>query len=357
MKRARWKQIIRHFPENGMKLLLEDACNVCELLALAPSDLPRLVDFGRLALVRTTFVARDFRHVEADVVLTAPLRARGGQHTSTVIWVYLLLEHQSEPDRLMPVRLLDYLVQIIKAQMRTWSKKHTSFAGFRIQPVLPVVLYTGTQRWDSPGRLIDLLELGDTFRPVTPDFEPIFLNLPALPADQLVSAGGYFGRVLRLVQGRKARLPEFRRLLEETVQTLEAMAEGQRLRWLELLSYIHMLVYHERKGTEHRRLQQAIETSVQADPQRQEVQTMERTIAQEIEARGHRKGQRKGRHKEAINARRQTLLRQLHARFGEVPAATLAAVNVSRDIAQLDAWLDRFAVAKTLADVGIEAAP
>src|ERR1700674_1098276 len=101
MTRARWKQIVRHFPENGMKLLLEDARNVCDLLALTPSDLPRLIDFGRCALVRTTFVARDFRHVEADVVLTAPLRARGGPHGSAVIWVYLLLEHQSEPDALM----------------------------------------------------------------------------------------------------------------------------------------------------------------------------------------------------------------------------------------------------------------
>jgi hypothetical protein len=202
-----------------------------------------------------------------------------------------------------------------------------------------------------------LRKQGEHFRAVTPDFEPIFLNLPALPADRLVSAGGYFGRVLRLLQGRKARLSEFRRLLEETVHELETMPAGERLRWLELLSYIHMLVYHERKGTEHRRLQQAIETSVQTDPHRQEVQTMERTIAQEIEARGARKGERKGRREEAIKVRRQTLLRLLRTRFGAVPSATVEAVNASRDIAQLDAWLDRFAVAKALADVGIQAAP
>ncbi len=58
----------------------------------------------------------------------------------------------------MPVRLLDYLVQIIKAQMRAWSSKHASFAGFRVQPIVPLVLYTGTQRWDTPGRLFDLVE-------------------------------------------------------------------------------------------------------------------------------------------------------------------------------------------------------
>jgi hypothetical protein len=88
MARARWKEIIRRFPENGMKLLLEDPRNVRDLLALSPSKLPALLDYDRLALVGTTFVARDFRHVEADVVLTAPLR---GGRQRTRVWVYVLL--------------------------------------------------------------------------------------------------------------------------------------------------------------------------------------------------------------------------------------------------------------------------
>jgi hypothetical protein len=60
-----------------------------------------------------------------------------------------LIEHQSEPDALMSMRLLEYFVQIIKAQMGAWASTHASFAGFRVQPVLPVVLYTGTQCWDA----------------------------------------------------------------------------------------------------------------------------------------------------------------------------------------------------------------
>lgn len=349
MKRSRWKQIVRQFPQNGMKLLLEDSRNVRDLLALTPSDLPALIDFDRLALVRTTFVARDFRHIEADVVLTAPLRVRRGAHRRRVVWVYLLLEHQSEPDALMPIRLLDYVVQIIKAQMRAWSKEHGSFAGFRVQPVLPVVLYTGTDRWNSLGRLVDLVELGDRFRRVIPDFEPIFLNLPALPPEQLKTVGGYFGRVLQLVQRRKARLPEFRQRLEEAVQALEDMPQVERLRWLDFLSYIHALVYHERMETEHRGLQETIEASVQTDPYRQEIYAMGRTIAEAL--------QEKGRRKEAVRARQQTLLRQLRTRFGELPEATAALVEANRDVHQLDTWLDRIVVARTLNDIGIQPAP
>jgi len=356
MRPARWKQIVRQFPENGMKLLLEQPANVHDLLALTQSDLLPLIDFDRLQRVRTTFVARDFRHVEADVVLTAPLRLRGGPKRRTVVWLYVLIEHQSEPDALMPVRLLDYIVQIIKAQLRAWTGSHASFAGFRVQPVLPVVLYTGSERWDTPGRLFDLVDFGERFRSLMPDFEPLFVNLPALAPDQLLAQGGAFGHVLRLVRDRQARPGEFRGLLEAAVASLEAMPEAQRLRWLELLSYIHMLVYHERKGPQQRDLQEVIEASVQTDVHRREVQIMQRTIAEEMQAEGRRMGRQEGRQEGAVQARRQTLLRQLRRRFGDVPEPIAAVVNACSDVARLDTWLDNFATARSLQEVGINGA-
>jgi hypothetical protein len=69
-------------------------------------------------LVRTTFVERDYRHVESDIVLVAPMRRRKGERTARRVLIYILVEHQSEPDRLMPLRSLDYLVQIFKYQVR-----------------------------------------------------------------------------------------------------------------------------------------------------------------------------------------------------------------------------------------------
>ena len=51
--------LVRRFPENGMKLMLEDPQNVCDLLAILGTDLRRLIDFSRMKLVQTTFVERD----------------------------------------------------------------------------------------------------------------------------------------------------------------------------------------------------------------------------------------------------------------------------------------------------------
>ena len=134
------------------------------------------------------------------------------------------------------------------------------------------------------------------------------------------------------------------------------MPESQRLRWLELLSYIHMLVYHERKGSQQRGLQEVIEASVATDAHRREIQTMQRTIAEELEEKGRRKGRKEGRHEEALRARQQTLLRLLRRRFTEVPETVVAAVSGCTDVAQLDTWLDNFVTVRSIADVGINGA-
>jgi hypothetical protein len=50
------------------------------------------------------------------------------------LMIYILIEHQSEPDRLMPLRTVDYVVQIYKYQVREWSKNHRSLARIRLYP-------------------------------------------------------------------------------------------------------------------------------------------------------------------------------------------------------------------------------
>jgi predicted transposase YdaD len=356
-KKPRIREIIRQFPQNGIKLLLEDRHNTEDLLHLTGSDLVELIDCRRLELVRTSFVARDYRNVEADLVLRAPVRSRrrGLKH----IWIYILIEHQSEPDELMLLRLLDYVVQILKYQVREWQRRHGSRRRVRLQPVLPLVFYTGTKQWESVGRLKDLMELGERFAPVTPHLEPLYLNLGAISAERLKSAGGSFGQVLRLVQRRKALPEEFRTLLAEVLRNLEAMPARQRLRWLELLSYLRALVYHERSDEEQAPLGEAIEAAVRTAQQREGVLDMFRSGADVLKEQGRKEGRKKGRdegrREGELHGRRQALLLQLRTRFKDLPLEMVTRVEQTKDIEQLDTWLERFATATTLADIGIMA--
>jgi hypothetical protein len=123
------------------------------------------------------------------------------------------------------------------------------------------------------------------------------------------------------------------------------MPQTERRRWLELLSYVMALVYHAREPSEWPDLQQAIEASVRTDEHRQEVFEMRRTIADELKEEGAREG--------AIRNSQQTLIRQLKRRFGGVPDELSSAIRATNDPEQLDEWLDRFATAETLDEVGI----
>lgn len=111
------------------------------------------------------------------------------------------------------------------------------------------------------------------------------------------------------------------------------------------MSYVHALVYHDRNPSEHTGLHETIEASVATDEHRQEVTTMRRSIADMFREEGMRLGE--------VRARRLTLLRLLRKRFGEVPRALEDVIEASEDIEQLDNWLDRFATAKALSQVGI----
>jgi hypothetical protein len=86
---------------------------------------------------------------------------------------------------------------------------------------------------------------------------------------------------------------------------------------------------------------------VRAAPRRREVESQVKTIADML--------REEGRKEEAPRSRQQILVRQLRLRFGRVPRPVEQVIRSTNDAAQLDKWLENFATAQTLADVGIPA--
>jgi hypothetical protein len=110
------------------------------------------------------------------------------------------------------------------------------------------------------------------------------------------------------------------------------LPKHERMRWLELLSYVHALIYRERDAEEIPTLQETIESSVATDQFRQE-----------IYARG----------KSSLATRKQMLIRLLTKKFRELPIAVSETIKATSDMAQLDAWLESIVTATLLEDVGI----
>jgi predicted transposase/invertase (TIGR01784 family) len=108
-----------------------------------PPELARSVDWSSLELQPGSFVDRELEWRHTDLLFGAKLDGRDAL-------VYVLVEHQSTPDPLMPLRVLRYIVRI-------WDEclRHDTAAA-RLPAVLPIVVYHGRAAWTAPLRLRDL---------------------------------------------------------------------------------------------------------------------------------------------------------------------------------------------------------
>jgi hypothetical protein len=350
MSRSILKKLVRNFPENGPKLLLENPANVRDLLMLLHEPSVDAIDFAAMTVERTHFVQPDYRHVAVDLLLKAPFR---GETATESIFIYLLVEHQSTPLRFLQLRLAEYLIEAYKMQKQAWDRQHGSDTSFYLYPVIPVVLYTGERSWDHVEPLSQLVLQGSRFHAMIPSFTAHFLNLRDTPAATLANDGGFFGQILWLIQQRHADVPMFQETLEQAVTTLEGMPEEERTRWVEFLSYTHALVYHAREEVEQQPLRDVIDRSVQTNSHRQEYRKMGRTIAEMYIDRGRLEGERKGEQKGALLTARDFLLRSLRKRFKDVPVKLEEHIAHVTDLQQLATWHEKVYDAKTLEEVGI----
>jgi hypothetical protein len=286
-------------------------------------------------------VTAEYRHVSSDLIVTVTLTPsrKGGRKKRLTLTI--LLELQSEPDRLMLVRVLEYMLHVWKGQIKQHGEEHKSRASVKLHPVLPVVLHTGSYAWEKLGTLLDLMDDAEVFRRFIPDFEPLFVSLPDRTESDLEEQGGYFGHVLALVKARKAGRAAFAQRLSKTVSKLEELTSSERLRRLELLCYVEAFVYHSRAESEHGALRERINAALRNDESRLEVDMVRRTLADVHREEGE------------ILAKRSTLLDQLRLRWGDLPAETKQVIEATQDADKLAEWLRGVVTKDTLEAIGI----
>ena len=97
--------LIREFDDRSTLWLLEDPAQLHGLLQILDASLADCLDFARARRINRSFIPADLQKQESDLVYVVPLRDRDRKE----VWVYVLLEHQSEPDPLMALRLYLYM--------------------------------------------------------------------------------------------------------------------------------------------------------------------------------------------------------------------------------------------------------
>jgi predicted transposase/invertase (TIGR01784 family) len=280
-------------------------------------------DWSTLRLVSGSFVDAALRHRHSDVLYT--VKCDGKE-----VFLYLLLEHQSTDDPLMPYRLLVYVVRIWERYVRENPKSK------RLPAIVPMVVHHSREGWTSPTSfqaLIDLPE--DVLRvlgPHMPDFTFLLDDLRATSDASL----------RRRAMSMLGRLALFcLRHSSEPGQIVQRLA-----RWVELVRGIRAAP----GGKEALELiwRYVLVISEPAEPEElvdQLLLVVGEEGKEEIVTAGEKLMER-GRNAE----RREMLLELLRKRFGTVTAQVEARIRAA-DPAQLKRWLLRVVEVPTLADV------
>jgi hypothetical protein len=274
------------------------------------------------------------------VLLRAPWRGQGDR--AGQIQVFILVEHQSEPDEHAVFRAGRYTMQVYDKQEKHWLRSHSNTRGLRFDPVLPIVFYSGTRTWQELATMQQLVHRGELFGSLIPSLAPVFVNLADTDPGVLQSQVGTFGWVLWLIQQKRQKEAKFRDVLRQVVARVDQLPASQHGRWEHLLWFAHALVYHARETPEHRPLVDFIRATVRKAEQPQ-VKIMGKTIAEDLVDKG------------ALKGKREALLHQLRLKFKRVPAAIAAEIEAAQEDSQLDEWLGAVLTADTISDMPFQA--
>ena len=92
------------------------------------------IEKDELEKYNSSYINPKFKNREADVVYKIKDKN-----------VFLLIEHQTKIDYLMPLRILEYSIEIIRSSIN--GKKINKI--LELPLIIPVVIYTGNEKWDA----------------------------------------------------------------------------------------------------------------------------------------------------------------------------------------------------------------
>jgi hypothetical protein len=133
-------ELPRDLADRAVRQALRHPANLRAFLQQAVPALADGFDCERARLLDREFLLDDWRRREADLPFEVPYRLGDEQGWALV---YVLVEHQSAEDPAMPLRLLVSVALYWERQWRRWEQRAAPKPPLRLNPVLPLVLYTG----------------------------------------------------------------------------------------------------------------------------------------------------------------------------------------------------------------------
>ena len=333
--------LIEHFPDRSIRRLLQDPEYVRGLVEIIAPELVGLLDFSRGAQQNRSFISDTLRERESDVLLRVPFQETT---ESEELLIYILIEHQSTVDPTMGFRMLSYMMKIWEEQQQHWQDETASQR--RLDPILPIVFYTGDRRWTSPLSLTTIMDVPEVLARFVPRFDTLFLGVKAADREALTKPGHPLGWLLSVLQEESGEKSAISEALVTAVSALRYLDETQVSQVRQALLYFIQLILHRRSAEEHEALIELVKRHSQDES---EVTIMAQTAAEVLVAQGIEQGIEQGK----AQGRQEAILRLLRLRFQNVPETLTNRITSIESLSDLDTLLEQAITAQSLDEIQI----
>jgi hypothetical protein len=283
--------------------------------------------------VNASYVSERFSERHGDMVWRVRV---GGE----VIYVYLLLEFQSQAERWMALRMQVYVGLLYQDLV----KRREFGPGGKLPPVLPVVFYSGAAPWTASDELRSLVACGPT------ELGHFQARQRYLLIDQRNVAQTELGEARNVVvELFRLELSETPDILINVTTTLAAWLCGEDQASLRrsIATWIAQLQKRELRGATFDEIEGLLEKPTMGDRIVRKYATWadaldERGLQRGL-AQGRQEGREEGRQEgrqEALGLVRAVLKRQLTRRFGAFPDSIGLRIDQASP-AEIERWMER----------------
>ena len=109
----------------------------------APDFIINNIDLNSLTFVDTSYVNKSLKKTFSDVVFDCKYKATGKEAKWQAGKIVILIEHQSTPEKLLPIRVYNYIFNLLEKLRKSAKKKDTNKP---LPVVYPIIFYNGKRK-------------------------------------------------------------------------------------------------------------------------------------------------------------------------------------------------------------------
>ena len=194
--------------------VFSDPENAAGLLrSCLPQELAGTLRWSTLTRLPSRFVSDDWRGREADLLFSVEREVSGPP-----VVVYVLLEHQSTPDRWMRLRLLNYCLMF----WMQWHREHEQEP--QLPLIVPLVFYQGAEPWRFSRQFAELVAGAEPYRGWVPQFEHLLIDQTEQNPESVAGTlGARLGQLALMAEFRHAGWKGWGDLLNQALQLMEEL--------------------------------------------------------------------------------------------------------------------------------------